>query len=117
MQVNNEFVEFANVYGNMYGTTHDGLANARVDQHALHVCDVQGARTLSNSVDVVTIFIACSSPTVLADRMVNRNDVELRLTTAKQELAAAGEFEYVVVNDDLATAVTQVEQIISSYGK
>ncbi len=81
--------------------------------------DVQGARYIKSvAPGAVTIFIAPPSDAELERRLRSRGgdteeQVQLRLQTARQEIAQAGEFDHVVVNDDLAESVAEIERIIA----
>jgi len=114
-----EFVEWAEYGGNLYGTLRDevdkGLATGR---HVVLDIEVMGARQVrQRRPDSVHVFVLPPSAAVLAQRLRGRNtedraSVDRRLAIASAELEAAGEYEYVVVNDDVVDAVAQVAAII-----
>jgi guanylate kinase len=85
---------------------------------ALMRTDVQGARFIKKLAPAaVTIFIAPPSEDELIRRMRARGgdsdeQVAIRIQTAREEMAAAPEFDYVVTNDDLAETAEQIETII-----
>lgn len=113
-----EMLEWAEVHGELYGTPRANLERARADGvHLLLDIDVQGARAVRSSVgEAVTIFLLPPSGAWLA-RLRSRGSeaapaLERRLRTAEAELMAAREFDYVVVNHQLAAAVARVESII-----
>jgi guanylate kinase len=89
-------------------------------RHAVLDIDVEGARQLRRSVPTgVHVFVLPPSGEVLAARLKGRNSetpehVRRRLEHAAAEIAAAGEYDYIVVNDDLDAAVRQVEAIIDA---
>ena len=117
---NGDLLEHAIVYGQ-----EKGLPKAQVREQlesgrdVLVRTDVQGARYIKSvAPGTVTIFIAPPSDAELERRLRSRGgdtdeQVELRLETARQEIAAAGEFDYVVVNDDLAASAAEIERIIA----
>jgi len=115
--------EWAEVHGNMYGTPFANLEAASVrGEHVVLDIDVQGARQIRERIrDAVLIFIFPPSAEALFGRLTGRateggTEVARRLRNARAELAAAGEFDYVVVNDDLERAVQQVREIVRAEG-
>jgi guanylate kinase len=80
--------------------------------------EVQGARQVRETMpEAVRIFIAPPTEEALRNRLVGRGtddaeQVEARLRTAREELAAQGEFPHVVVNDRLDDAVEALEEVV-----
>jgi guanylate kinase len=116
-----EFAEWAKYNGQLYGTLKLELERvAGGGRHAVLDIDVEGARQLRRSVPTgVHVFVLPPSAEVLAARLKGRNSetpeqVRRRLEHAAAEIAAAGEYDYIVVNDDLDAAVRQVEAIIDA---
>jgi guanylate kinase len=116
-----EFAEWAKYNGHLYGTLRRELERVAVaGKHAVLDIDVEGARQLRSSVPSgVHVFVLPPSAEVLAARLKGRNSetpeqVRRRLEHAAAEIAAAGEYDYIVVNDDLDAAVRQVEAIIDA---
>jgi len=110
-----EFAEYANVFGNYYGTPHAMIRQAiEVGQDVLFDIDVQGARQLKTQYPGAwCLLIAPPSFEVLERRLRGRGTdaddaIERRLQTARQELSQHDLFDIVVVNDDLATASSQI---------
>ncbi len=114
-----EFVEHAEYAGNSYGTLRSEL-DGRLDAGIPVVLEieVQGARQIREALpEAVQVFIAPPSREALRERLVGRGtdppeQVVRRLETADDELAARGEFSYVVVNDRLEDAVAQLLEIV-----
>ncbi len=115
------FAESAEVHGNLYGTLRSEVE--RVLAGGLHVVmdiDVQGAVQFQRAFpQAVTIFILPPSAEVLLDRLRARKtespaQLAARLQSALQELQQVGEYEYVIVNDDLERAVASVESIVDA---
>lgn len=118
---NNELLEHACIFGHYYGTPRkpieEALAAGRI---ALLEIDVEGTRQiLRHYPDAVTIFILPPQKEVLAERLQGRNRGEdeqtrrQRLARADAEMAAAArEYKYQVVNDNLEKAVEEVISII-----
>jgi guanylate kinase len=115
------FAESAEVHGNLYGTLRSEVERVMAGgQHVVMDIDVQGAvqfvRAFPQS---VTIFILPPSAAVLLERLKGRNtesaaQLAARLQSALQELQHVGEYEYVIVNDDLERAVASVESILDA---
>jgi guanylate kinase len=116
-----EFAESAEVHGNLYGTLRSEVQRVLgTGKHVLMDIDVQGAvqftRVFPQS---VTIFILPPSAEILLERLRKRQTESAqqladRLQSALQELQAVGEYEYVVVNDDLAMAIQRIGSIIEA---
>jgi guanylate kinase len=114
-----DFVEWAEYGGNLYGTLRDevdrGLASGR---HVVLDIEVAGSRQVRQRFpQAVQVFVLPPSAAALAQRLRGRNTedpatVARRLEIAGRELAAAREYEYVVVNDDVVDAVSQVAAIL-----
>jgi len=115
------FAESAVVHGNLYGTLRREVERVMGDgRHVVMDIDVQGAIQFMRAFpQSVTIFILPPSAEVLLDRLRARNtespaQLAARLQSALQELQQVGEYEYVVVNDDLERAVSSVGSIIDA---
>lgn len=114
-------LEWADVHGELYGTPRGNLESARRAGRSLLLdIDVQGARQVRERVpDAVLVFLLPPSAPVLLDRLRRRGSesgdaVRRRMRTALSELAATGEFDYVVENDDLDVTVDAVEAILEA---
>lgn len=113
------FIEWAEVYGNLYGTPGEDLERARASGWDVIVeKDVQGARTLKGRCpDAIFIFVLAPSPEELRRRMVARgteteDEIERRFRMAEREIRELGIFDYVIVNDDLERAQERLYAII-----
>ena len=119
MVVAGEFLEWADVFGNYYGTcaadTERCLANG---QDIVLVIDVQGAKQVrSSGVESVGIFVLPPSAEILEQRLRGRSqdaEVEIgkRLDAACREVGEFASYEYVVVNDELDGAVERLRAIV-----
>jgi guanylate kinase len=114
-----ELIEWAEVHGNFYGTPLEYVRRTRArGEFLLLDIDVQGARRIRERVpDAVLVFILPPSGDVLVERLKARGTedpavLRRRLTNAEDEIHAAPEFDHVVVNDDLQTAVAELEAIL-----
>ena len=114
-----EFLEWADVYGHLYGTA--ALQVARERAEGLDIIleiDVQGAESIRHAVpDAVSIFILPPSFELLRDRLVARAtdsaaDLERRLKGAPAEVAQYEHFDYVILNDDINRASQQLAAVI-----
>jgi guanylate kinase len=114
-----EFVEHATYSGHRYGTLRselEGRVNAGVP--VVLEIEIQGARQVRESMpEAVQVFIAPPSLDALKARLVGRGtnsprDMDARLRTARDELAAREEFVHVVVNDRLEQAVGELVAIV-----
>jgi guanylate kinase len=115
-----EFVEHAEYAGNRYGTLRSEL-DRRTSAGAPVVLeiDLQGARQIRDALpEAVQVFIAPPSEGELRARLVGRgtddpHKVDERLELARAELAAAGEFGHVIVNDRLEAAVAELLDVLA----
>jgi guanylate kinase len=108
MIAGNEFLEWAEVFGNYYGT-HRGIleeARARGKDLVLDI-DVQGARQLKEQIpEAVTVFILAPSRQILEHRLRARSEdredvIERRLRDAAKEISNYNAYDYVLINRDL----------------
>src|ERR671913_1085301 len=119
MVARGEFLEYADVFGNLYGT---GRADAErlmaSGKDVVLVIDVQGAgQVRATGIPLVTVFVLPPSFEVLEQRLRGRGKdpddaIRRRLDTARGEVAAYEGYDYVVVNDDLDACVTAMRSII-----
>lgn len=117
----NEFVEWARVYGNLYGTPWKWLTE-KIDQgiDVLLEIDVQGAMQLKKRFeDSVSIFILPPSIAVLRSRLQTRasdspEEIQRRLQKVKEEVWSYREYAYIVRNDDLTQSLRDLESIFWS---
>ena len=117
----NEFLEWADVFGNLYGTAHrDTEAALATGRDVLLVIDVQGARQVRARIaDAVGVFVLPPSFEELEARLRGRCQdeppvIERRLETARSEVSAVAAYEYVVVNDDLERCVGELAAIVTA---
>jgi guanylate kinase len=117
-----EFVEHAWYSGRRYGTLRSELESKLAGGHAVVLeIEVQGARQIREAMpEAVQIFIAPPSEEALRARLVGRGtddpeQIAARLETAREELAARGEFAHVVVNDRLEDASGALEHCVRSH--
>lgn len=116
-----QFLEWAEVHGELYGTPSANLmAATKAGKLLLLDIDVQGARQVKRSVpNAVTIFLLPPSFGQLLERLRRRgsegaSDLRRRLETARRELEAVDEFQYVLVNDRLEDTIDQVDSLLTA---
>ena len=116
-----EFLEWALVFGNYYGTHRSYLDRARQDGKDLVLdIDVQGARQLLNKIPgIVGIFVLTPSRHVLEDRLRGRSEdseavVAKRLKEAAEETRQYRNYDYVIVNDDLEEATSRLVAVVTA---
>jgi guanylate kinase len=116
-----EFLEWADVFGNLYGTSAadtDRLLEAGYD--VVLVIDVQGARKVRRrGIETTAIFVMPPSFEVLEQRLRGRckdseEAIRKRLEVARHEVAAFTEYDFVVVNDEITAAVDRLRSIVVS---
>ncbi|MGH7503015.1 MAG: guanylate kinase [Longimicrobiales bacterium] len=112
-------LEWARVHEHRYGTLREGVDAALLAGHTVVLdIDVQGARRIRSLFeDAVLVFILPPSADELERRLRGRAgegtaDTAIRLRTALRELGAAGEFDYIIINDDLETTIGVLGSIL-----
>lgn len=115
----NEFLEWADVFGNYYGTgAADTEAHLVAGRDVILVIDVQGARQVrSRGIETVGIFVLPPSAVILEQRLRGRSkdseeQIARRLSVARQEVDEFEQYEYVVVNDQVDAAVDRLRAIV-----
>jgi guanylate kinase len=119
MIARDEFLEWAEVFGQLYGTARrETEARLSAGTDVVLVIDVQGARQVrGRAADAVGIFVLPPSREAVELRLRGRSregeaEIARRLATAASEVAAVSEYDYVVVNDDLDACVAQLASIV-----
>lgn len=118
-----EFLEWAEVFGNYYGTAFSALEHARAaGKDLLLDIDVQGAlQVIKRMPRAVSIFVVPPSPHVLEMRLRNRSRAEgvteesviaRRLSQARQELLTLDRYKYALINDVLEQAATELREVV-----
>jgi guanylate kinase len=118
-----EFVEWAEVHGHLYGTSRKTLQDAR-DQGRFLILDVdvQGAMQVRERVpEAVLVFVLPPSADALVGRLRDRgtegeDTLTRRLENARGELEYASEFDHIVVNENLDQAIDEVRNIVLAQG-
>lgn len=117
----NAFIEYKRYCGNIYGTPRKPVEDAlKAGRSVILEIETQGMRdAFSQYPDAVTVFIAPPSLELLGQRLRGRKseeeDVVLRrLKQAEEEMTHSGDYQYTVVNDDLAEAREELDRIYLS---
>ncbi len=111
------FLEWAEVHGNLYGTSQREVARASANRGIIFDVDFQGARQIrSRCPGAVSVFILPPSMETLHARLLGRASedsatVSRRFGVARSEIAQYGVFDYLVVNDDLQEATRRLTSI------
>jgi len=116
---NGEMLEWAEVYGNFYGTSKKMIDEALTagDDVLLDV-DVQGARTICRKrPGAMSVFIMPPSYGVLRERLEQRKldkayVIEQRLRVANEEIRQFADYDYLIINSDLGNAIEELKTIV-----
>ncbi|MFA6242098.1 MAG: guanylate kinase, partial [Candidatus Hydrogenedentales bacterium] len=113
--------EWAEVHGNLYGTPREEVERLTASgKDVIFELDVQGMRNVrAAGVDAVTVFIMAPSVEELERRLIeratdSREEIARRVAGARNEIKERHSFDYIVINEDLDTAVGDLEAIIRS---
>ena len=116
-----QFLEWADVFGNYYGTAAaDTEALLTRGEDVVLVIDVQGARQVrSRGIETIGIFVLPPSAAVLVQRLRGRSkdseeQIRRRLQVASDEVNEYAQYEYVVINDEIETAVGRLQAIVGA---
>lgn len=114
---NNEFVEYAKVFDNMYGTSKQELQKSLLNNDTILEIDWQGFHQVKKHFsNIISIFILPTNMIELKDRLIKRGDdsdvISRRMLGAKEEISHANEYDYQVINDDFDIAFTELKNII-----
>lgn len=120
MSDNQEFIEFAEVHNNLYGTSVGAVINQlEAGTDVILDIDVQGANQVMARSELrpITIFIAPPSADELKRRLKGRDTdseqtIELRLKNAAIEMSSLNTYHHVIINDKLGEAIEMVEAVI-----
>ncbi|MDD4168751.1 MAG: guanylate kinase [Desulfotomaculaceae bacterium] len=115
------FLEWAEVYGNYYGTSRQSVLGM-LDQGSdvILEIDIQGALQVKDKLPAaVLIFIAPPSMSELKSRLFSRGtdsleEIQRRLSCMVDELKLAGRYDYIVINDNFEQALDKVRAVISA---
>jgi guanylate kinase len=116
-----EFLEWADVFGNLYGTSRLDTERLQASgQDVVLVIDVQGAKQVKDSgIDHTAIFVLPPSFDILERRLRGRSAdsetaMQRRLAAARAEAGCYVDYDYVVINDQLEPTVVRLQEIIAA---
>ncbi len=116
-----EFLEYAEVFGNYYGTARRFLRDAEKNEHDLLLdIDVQGARQIKKALpEAVSIFVLPPNRQTLEWRLRKRSEdaeavIERRLITASREIQNYDKYDYILINDKLEDSSEILQAIVLS---
>ena len=119
MVARGEFLEWANVFGNRYGTSAPDTERLQGSgQDMVLVIDMQDARQVKTSgIDHTAIFVLPPSFEVLEQRLRGRSAdsesaIQRRLATARAEVGGYADYDFVVINDELEPTLVRLKEII-----
>ena len=115
------FLEYAEVYGNLYGTSREAVeAQLQAGHDVLLDIDVQGAMNVKQALPgALLIFVLPPSFQALRDRLLKRGldereTIERRLRIAREEVVCYSKYDYVIVNEDIERSLFELKSIISA---
>ena len=120
---NNDFLEYAEVFGNMYGTAKTNIYE-KLDSDISIILEIdwQGARQVrQNMPEVISIFILPPSKNVLLERLTSRGQddkatISERMENSEKEMSHYNEFGYLIINDQFDSALNNLKAIIDDFG-
>ena len=120
---NNDFLEYAEVFGNMYGTAKTNIYE-KLDSNINIILEIdwQGARQVrQNMPEVISIFILPPSKNVLLERLTTRGQddkatISERMENSEKEMSHYNEFGYLIINDQFDSALNNLNAIIDDFG-
>ena len=119
MVAEDAFWEWADVFGNLYGTCrHDAERELDTGRDLVLVIDVQGARQVrTRGIETVGIFVLPPSAAILERRLRGRSkdsdeQIRTRLEVSSREVGEYAAYDYVVVNDELESCVDRLRAIV-----
>ena len=120
---NNDFLEYAEVFGNMYGTAKANIYE-KLDSNINIILEIdwQGARQVrQNMPEVISIFILPPSKNVLLERLTTRGQddkatISERMKNSEKEMSHYNEFGYLIINDQFDSALNNLKAIIDDFG-
>ena len=123
MIINNDFLEYAEVFGNMYGTAKTNIYE-KLDSNINIILEIdwQGARQVrQNMPEVISIFILPPSKNVLLERLTSRGQddkatISERMENSEKEMSHYNEFGYLIINDQFDSALNNLKAIIDDFG-
>ena len=121
LEENGEFIEYANVFGNLYATSKTQVKHIiENNYHAILEIDWHGAQQVRKSMPAcISVFILPPSQAALKERLTHRDTdtkeiIAQRLNEAYEDMTHWDEFDYCIINDDFETAADELEAIFNA---
>ena len=122
MITHDEFLEWAEVHGNYYGTRRSDVERVLSEgRDILLEIDVQGHHQLKSRMpEAISIFITAPSLDDIESRLEERgtethDQLEIRLRNAAMEMKHTGEYDHVIINDDIRRATNELVELVKKY--
>ncbi len=120
---NNDFVEYAEVFGNMYGSARSNIIE-KLDSNINIILEIdwQGSRQVKqNMPGAISIFILPPSKNALLERLTNRGQddkdtISKRMANSEREMSHYNEFDYLIINNQFDSALNDLKTIIDDFG-
>jgi guanylate kinase len=116
---NNDFIEWNEHFGNMYGTLKSDIVKHRAEgKDIIFDLDVNGSINLKKyDQSAILVFIKPPSIESLKERLITRDteteeDMKIRLKRAEEEIEKSKNFNFIIINDDIKTATEEIKNII-----
>ena len=116
-----EFVEFASVFGNYYGTSIKAIEHLILSgKHAILDIDWQGARNVREKYpEAVSVFVMPPDIETLENRLRSRKQdseqvIAARMEEAAKEMSHKDEFDVIIVNDEFDTALAELQMVLDN---
>ncbi len=120
---NNEYIEYANVFGNYYGSLHKNVQNSLDNGFdVLFDIDWQGSLQLraSSQPNLLTIFITPPSKDIIYERLKlraeksgdNEEAIKYRMEMYETEMSHQNEYEYIIENDEFEECILKIKKVI-----
>lgn len=117
-----DFLEHAEVFGNLYGTSQSAVEKTLAEGHDMILeIDWQGAQQVRHALPQArSIFILPPSREALRERLTNRGTddygvIDKRMSQARDEISHYVEYDFLVINDDFNTALDDLKSILRSH--
>ena len=113
------FYEYAEIFGNYYGSLKKNVDNALQSNNILFDIDWQGTKQLSrfNNLDLIKIYLIADNKSELKRRLVKRNqntkqEINKRFNSFEEDVKHWKDYDYIIINKNLETCFKQIEKVI-----
>ena len=120
----NQFYEYAKIYGNFYGTLKKNVDETIKNNDVIFDIDWQGTKQLSKfkNLNLIKIYLITENKEELKKRLINRNqntnvEIQKRFSSFDDDIKNWKDYDYIIINKNLENCFKQIEKIILSYKK